>query len=103
MKNILRLTLLAAIAWWLFKTFSNWQPNNIQQDYKEREDNQQRGDLKHDVFLRNEMPILSVGETPYSGINFSPLNPGPQQMPKKLQLQAKGMYENPYDPSYLFN
>lgn len=103
MKNLIRLSLLVAIGWWLFKTFSNWQPNNIQQDYREREDNQRRGDLKHDVFLRNEIPILAVGETPYSGVTLSPLNPGPHQAPKKLQLQAKGMYANPYDPAYLFN
>jgi hypothetical protein len=103
MKDLIRLTLLAAIGYWLFKAFANWQPNNITQDYAEREANQERGDLKHDVFLRNEMPIMAVGETPYAGINFSPLTPGPQQAPNKLQLQPKGLYPHPYDPTYTLN
>lgn len=98
MKKLFGFVLIAVVGYWLYRRYLENKRDPLREHLREQEQLRRLGYEKADVTMREQIPIMSVGETPLSGIAQTIFNLfGGQTAAKDTQLQPKGLYHNPYD------
>ena len=102
MKKLLGFLLLGLVGYYLWKNhFARlFQPkDNVTEVLEEVRLKNEIGDNKRGVFLANQMPWASIGDTPYAGIPLTAMSDLQVSVPKSLVLLPKGgnTTSNPFD------
>lgn len=102
MKRLLGLLLFAVIGYYLWKNhFARlFQPKDqVKEVLEEVALKNEIGDNKRAVFLAHQVPVATVGDTPYAGVPLTALNDPQVRQPKGVQLLPKGgtTSPNPFD------
>jgi hypothetical protein len=96
-KRFLGLAIIAAVIYYVLKNVRQVRPDPSEEKQKEVDALQKIGNLKRDAALNAEVPISTLGETPYSGIPLTALVAPQLRKSKGTRLLPKGAHKNPFD------
>ena len=102
LKQLLGFLLLGVVGYYLWKNHfaALFQPkDNVTEALEEVRLKNEIGDNKRGVFLANQIPFATVGDTPYAGTPLTVMNDWQVSEPKRLVLLPKSgnTTSNPFD------
>jgi hypothetical protein len=102
MKRLIGFAVLAAIGYYLWKNHFRrlFEPKDqVKEVLEEVRLKNEIGDNKRAVFLANQVPTATIGDTPYAGTPLTAFTAEVLRQPKDLQLLPKGgtTSKNPFD------